>query len=76
MILVFLNILFLTKCAPFHLKIKRILTLMIKKTKGLEMMKFDFITHLNTFGSKVFLSLKIMDFQNVFLIKVVHKYMI
>jgi len=39
-------------------------------------MKIDFITHLNTFGSKVFLNLKIMDFKNVFLIKVVHKYVI
>jgi len=49
---------------------------MIRKTKGLEVMKIDFITHLNTFGSKVLLNLKTMDFQNVFLIKVVHKYVI
>jgi hypothetical protein len=30
-----------------------ILTLMIKKAKGIELMKFVFITNLNTFGSKV-----------------------
>jgi hypothetical protein len=38
---------------------------MIKRAKGLELMKIVFITHLNTFGSKVFLTLKIMDFENV-----------
>jgi hypothetical protein len=38
---------------------------MIKKAKGLELMKIDFITHLSTFGSKVFLNLKIIDFENV-----------
>jgi len=31
---------------------------------------------LSTFGSKVFLTLKIMDFENVFLIKFVHIYVI
>jgi hypothetical protein len=35
-------------------------------------MKFFLITHLSTFGSKVFLTLKIMDFENVFLTKIVH----
>ncbi len=39
-------------------------------------MKIDFIIDLNTFGSKVFLTLKIMDFENVHLTKVVHVYMI
>jgi hypothetical protein len=34
------------------------------------------ITHLNTFHSKVFLTLKIMDFDNVVLIKVSHIYVI
>jgi hypothetical protein len=38
---------------------------MIKRAKGLELMKIVLITHLNTFGSKVFLTLKIMDFENV-----------
>jgi hypothetical protein len=33
--------------------LERILTLIIKRAKGLELMKIVFITHLNTFGSKV-----------------------
>ncbi len=49
---------------------------MIRKAKGLELMKIVFITHLNTFGSKVFLTLKIMDFENVTLTKVIHIYLI
>jgi hypothetical protein len=49
---------------------------MIKKTKGFELMKIVFITHLSTFGSKVFLTLKIMDFENMPLTEVVHIYMI
>jgi hypothetical protein len=52
------------------------LKLIIKRGKGLELMKIMFITHLSTFGSKVFLTLKIMDFENVFLTKVVHIYVI
>jgi hypothetical protein len=39
-------------------------------------MKIVFITHLSTFGSKVFLTLKIMDFENVALTKVIHIYMV
>jgi len=38
---------------------------MIKKAKGLDQMKFIFITDLNTFDSNVFLTLKIMDSKNV-----------
>jgi hypothetical protein len=34
-------------------------------------MKFVLITHLSTFGSKMLLTLKIMDFENVTLTKVV-----
>jgi hypothetical protein len=49
---------------------------MITKAKGLELMILFFITDLNTFGSKVFLTLKIMDFENVILTKVVHVYVI
>ncbi len=45
---------------------------MFRRGKGLELMKIVFITHLNTFGSKVFLTFKIMDFENVVLTKVVH----
>jgi hypothetical protein len=33
---------------------ERILTLMIKKAKGIELMIFLYITHLNTFGSSAF----------------------
>ncbi len=47
---------------------------MNRKAKGVELMKIVFITHLNTFGSKVLLTLKIMDFENVALTKVVHIY--
>jgi hypothetical protein len=56
--------------------LERILTLIIKKPKRLELMKIVFITHLSTFGSKMFLTLKIMDFENVVLTKVVHTYVI
>jgi hypothetical protein len=58
------------------LKIGEDLTLMIRKAKGLELMKIIFITHFSTFGSIVFLTLKIMDFENVSLTKVVHFYVI
>jgi hypothetical protein len=47
---------------------------MIRKEKQLKLMNFFFITHLRTFSLKVFLTLKIMDFENVTLIKVVHIY--
>ncbi len=39
-------------------------------------MKIDFTTNLSTLGSKLFLTLKIMDFENVPLTKVVHVYVI
>jgi hypothetical protein len=42
---------------------------MIKRAKGFELMKSIFITNLNTFGSNMFLTLKMMDFENVTLIK-------
>jgi hypothetical protein len=47
---------------------------MTRKAKGLELMIILFITHLSTFGSKMFLTLKIMDFENVALTKVVRIY--
>ncbi len=50
--------------------------MIIRREKGLELMKTMFITHLSTFGSKVLLTLKIMDFENVALTKVVHIYVI
>jgi len=49
---------------------------MIRREKGFELMKIVFIIHLNTFGSKMFLTLKVMDFENVAFIKIVHIYMI
>jgi hypothetical protein len=49
---------------------------MIRKVKGLELMKNIFITDLSTFGSKALLTLKIMDFKNVPLTTVVHVYVI
>jgi hypothetical protein len=49
---------------------------MIRRTKGLELMKIILITHLNTFGSKVCLTVKIMDFENVVSTKVIHIYVI
>jgi hypothetical protein len=49
---------------------------MIKRAKGLELVKFFFIIYLNTFGSKVLkLTLKIMNFESVPLTKV-HVYVI
>jgi hypothetical protein len=39
-------------------------------------MKIIYITDLSTFGSKMFLTLKIMEFENVPLTKVVHVYVI
>jgi hypothetical protein len=49
---------------------------MIITAIGLEPMIFFLITHLSTFGSKVILTLKIMDFENVALTKVVHIHVI
>ncbi len=51
--------------------------MIIRKAKGLELMKIGFITHSSTFHSKVFLTMKIMDFENVFLTKeVVNVYVV
>jgi hypothetical protein len=49
---------------------------MIKKAKGLELMKIVFITLLRSFDSKVLLTLRNMNFENVLLTKVVHIYVI
>jgi hypothetical protein len=49
---------------------------MIRRAKGHELMKIIFITHLSTFGSKVLLTMKIMDFENVTLSKIIHIYVI
>jgi hypothetical protein len=57
-------------------KLENILTLMIRRAKGLELMKKKIITDFSIFGSNVFLTLKIMDFDNVALTKVIHIYLI
>jgi hypothetical protein len=49
---------------------------MIRREKKLELMKIIYITDLNTFGSKLLLTLKNMDFENVFLTKVIHVHVI
>jgi hypothetical protein len=38
---------------------------MIRKANGVELMKIVLIIDLNIFGSNVFLTLKIMDFENL-----------
>jgi hypothetical protein len=50
--------------------------LIIIKVEKIELMKFVFITHWNTFGSKVLLTLKVIDFENVILTKVIDIYVI
>ncbi len=71
----FLNVFFSYQMCiiPFW-KLERNLTLMIRRAKGLELMKIIFMTHLNTFASKVLLTLKIMNFEIVASTKVVHIY--
>jgi hypothetical protein len=49
---------------------------MIKREKGFKLMKIIFITNFSIFGSKVFLTLKIMEFKNVPLTKIIHVYVI
>jgi hypothetical protein len=49
---------FSTKCAPFLLKIEEDFNMMIRRAKRLELMKIVFITHLSTFGSKLFFYLE------------------
>jgi len=53
-----------------------ILTLMIRRTKRFELRKNVFIIDLKTFGLNMFLTLKMIDFENVTLTKVVHIYVI
>jgi hypothetical protein len=55
--------------------LERILALMIKRVKRLEPM-IVFIIDLNTFGSKMHLTLEFMNFESVFLTKVIHVYVI
>jgi hypothetical protein len=74
-VLVFVKCLFLLPNVHHSFwKLERILTLMIRRTKRFKLLKLMFIINLSTFGFKVFLILKIMDFENVPLTKVVHVY--
>jgi hypothetical protein len=61
---------------PSFSKLERILTLMIISTKGLELMKVNFVINMSTFGSNVLLTLKTMDVENEALTKVIHIYVI
>jgi len=47
---------------------------MIRRAKGPKLIKNIFIIDLSKFDSKMFLILKIMDFENVHLTKVIHVY--
>jgi len=49
---------------------------MIRRAKIFELMKNVFIIDLSTLGLNMFLTLKIIDFENVALTKVVHIYVI
>jgi hypothetical protein len=42
-----------------------------KKNKRMKLMKFIFMTYLNAFASNVFLAPKVMNFEDVDLIKVI-----
>ncbi len=55
------------------LKLERISTLKIKRAKKIEMGEIHFY---NTFGFNVLLALKIMNFENVTLTKIIHFYVI
>jgi hypothetical protein len=71
-ILIFLKHFFYSTKFVF-LKIEEdFLTLVIRRANGFELMKIVFITHLSTFGSKVILTLKIMDFKNVTLTQAIY----
>jgi hypothetical protein len=39
------------------------------------LVKFIFTTHLNAFGTNVFSALKIMNFEDMYLTKVIHFYL-
>jgi hypothetical protein len=49
---------------------------MIRRAKGFDIMNFFLITNWSTFGSKVFLIMKTINFENVPLTKIVHVYVI
>ncbi len=67
---------FSTNCAQLLLKVRDDFNIDVYKGKKSWMDDFFFITNFNTFGSNVLLTLKIIDFENMTLTKVVHVYMI
>ncbi len=67
---------FSTKCAPFLLKIEEDFNINDLKGKRNWTNELFLITDLNTFGSKVFLHLEIMNVEKVILTKVVRVYVI
>jgi hypothetical protein len=63
-------------CIIFFEKWRIFLTLIIRRAKGIELMKMIFIIDLSTFGSNMFLTLKGINFENVALTKITHIYVI
>jgi len=63
-------------CTIHYKNWRGFLNQLLKGKKGLKLMKINFIIDLSTFGSNVLLTLKIMNFENVTLTKVVHIYVI
>jgi hypothetical protein len=55
-------------------KLERILTLMIFIKNEFKKLKIKFTTHLSIFGSNLFLALKLINFEDVHLTKVIHFY--
>lgn len=55
-------------------KLERILTLMIFIKNELKKFKIKFTTHLSIFGSNLFLALKLINFEDVNLTKVIYFY--
>ncbi len=64
------------KCAPLLLKIEEDFNIDDYKGKRTWLMKIVYITNLSTFGSNVLLTLKIMNFENVALTKVIQIYVV
>jgi hypothetical protein len=60
---------FFSECAPFLLKIEKDVNIDDYKRKKVEIVQIHFKIHLNIFVSNVFLTLKIMNFENVSLTK-------
>jgi hypothetical protein len=55
-------------------KLERILILMIQRAKRINIENFNFYNTFQHFGSNVVLAIKCMNFEDLFLIKVIHFY--